>query len=120
MKDEIVKSLLEMPHQDGDRLPSIRILMQTMRAASGTVQNAIALLKAQGLVYSDPGRGTFWGQRQRVKIEVPNPDGRQTLWEKFLLYLRYKSLFVFLRGYFFKRLIHYPAKILKLFEKIRE
>ena len=65
MKDEIVKSLLEMPHQDGDRLPSIRILMQTMRAASGTVQNAIALLKAQGLVYSDPGRGTFWGQRQR-------------------------------------------------------
>ena len=88
MKDEIVKSLLEMPHQDGDRLPSIRILMQTMRAASGTVQNAIALLKAQGLVYSDPGRGTFWGQRQRVKIEVPNPDGRQTLWEKFQSDLR--------------------------------
>lgn len=77
-----------MPHQDGDRLPSIRILMQTMRAASGTVQNAIALLKAQGLVYSDPGRGTFWGQRQRVKIEVPNPDGRQTLWEKFQSDLR--------------------------------
>ena len=43
----------------GDRLPSTRELMDQYQVANMTVQGAVRVLRAQNLVYSVPGRGTF-------------------------------------------------------------
>jgi GntR family transcriptional regulator len=43
----------------GDKLPSSRALQDRYGIASSTVQNALRLLKSEGLVYSVQGRGSF-------------------------------------------------------------
>lgn len=43
----------------GDKLPSSRTLQDRYGIASSTVQNALRLLKSEGLVYSVQGRGSF-------------------------------------------------------------
>src|SRR3954453_14942801 len=48
----------------GDRLPSVRELMARHRAGPATVQRAIAVLAARGLVEARPGRGTFVAPRR--------------------------------------------------------
>jgi GntR family transcriptional regulator len=40
-------------------LPSIRTLQQTYGIADGTIQKALAILKAEGLVRTVRGRGVF-------------------------------------------------------------
>ncbi|MEV6318977.1 GntR family transcriptional regulator [Streptomyces sp. NPDC051776] len=39
----------------GDKLPSARTLQERHSVASGTVQNALRLLRSEGLLYSVPG-----------------------------------------------------------------
>ncbi|MGW2899817.1 GntR family transcriptional regulator [Streptomyces sp. NPDC001212] len=43
----------------GDKLPSARALQDRYGIASSTVQNALRLLKSEGLIYSVQGRGSF-------------------------------------------------------------
>ncbi|MEU2867662.1 winged helix-turn-helix domain-containing protein [Streptomyces olivoreticuli] len=43
----------------GDKLPSARDLQERYGIASSTVQNALRLLKTEGLVFTVQGRGTF-------------------------------------------------------------
>lgn len=43
----------------GDKLPSIRSLAERFGVAPMTAQSAIDVLRAEGLIYSSPGRGTF-------------------------------------------------------------
>jgi DNA-binding GntR family transcriptional regulator len=43
----------------GDKLPSSRELQQRYQIASATVQNALRVLRDEGLVYSVQGKGTF-------------------------------------------------------------
>jgi DNA-binding transcriptional MocR family regulator len=45
--------------QPGDQLPSVRELMRRHRVGPATVQRAIGLLTARGLIEARPGRGTF-------------------------------------------------------------
>lgn len=40
-------------------LPSIRTLQQTYGIADGTIQKALGILKAEGLVHTVRGRGVF-------------------------------------------------------------
>ena len=40
-------------------LPSIRTLQQTYGIADGTIQEALTILKAEGLVHTVRGRGVF-------------------------------------------------------------
>ncbi len=42
-----------------DQLPSLKRLMQETGLAQGTVQHAIRVLEAEGIVYTVSGRGTF-------------------------------------------------------------
>jgi DNA-binding transcriptional regulator YhcF (GntR family) len=42
-----------------DPVPSIHVLADETGLALGTVQKALAALKAEGLIYSVSGRGTF-------------------------------------------------------------
>ena len=42
-----------------DRLPSITALIAASGLTTNTVQRALRILKAEGLIYGIPGRGTF-------------------------------------------------------------
>lgn len=67
----------------GDKLPSARALQDRYGIASGTVQNALRLLKSEGLIYSVQGRGSFVrnstgpaeeGQEQHAESSDATPD----------------------------------------------
>lgn len=45
--------------QYGPRLPSYHALANELNVSPMTVQAALGILKAEGLVYGVPGRGTF-------------------------------------------------------------
>jgi DNA-binding GntR family transcriptional regulator len=47
----------------GPRLPSRSRLAAELGISEMTVQRALDLLKAEGLLYSEPGRGTFVKRR---------------------------------------------------------
>jgi GntR family transcriptional regulator len=51
----------------GEQLPSERALMETYGAARGTVRQAIAMLRAEGLVDIEHGRGAFVRRRPPVQ-----------------------------------------------------
>ena len=89
MKDAVVEALLMSPHQNGDKLPSVRVLMQKLHAASGTIQSAIRTLKEKGLVYTDPGKGVFWGKRKTIAIAAVAPGPQETFFEKFQSDIRF-------------------------------
>ncbi len=52
---------------EGARLPSERELMDTYGAARGTVRQAVALLKAEGLILTQHGRGGFVRNRPPMR-----------------------------------------------------
>ncbi|MGW2875937.1 GntR family transcriptional regulator [Streptomyces sp. NPDC001233] len=57
---EVLRREISTGHlKPGDRLPSARALQDRYGIASSTVQNALRLLKSEGLVYSVQGRGSF-------------------------------------------------------------
>lgn len=45
--------------QVGEKLPSTRVLAETYDVAPGTVQRALAELRADGIIYSHQGRGSY-------------------------------------------------------------
>lgn len=87
MREELAKTLLSLPHQDGDRLPSIRTLMKTYNISSGTVQAALAALAATGKIQSVQGKGSFWKSPESTANEALFPSAvrptiRETIPEK--------------------------------------
>ncbi len=65
----------------GDRLPSVRELMGRHGAGPVTVQRAVHLLAARGLVDARPGRGTFVaaGRGAEQRAATPPDHGWQTV-----------------------------------------
>ncbi|MEU3278434.1 GntR family transcriptional regulator [Streptomyces antibioticus] len=63
----------------GDKLPSARALQDRYGIASSTVQNALRLLKSEGLIYSVQGRGSFVRNSPTTApaAEVPGEQGRE-------------------------------------------
>jgi DNA-binding transcriptional MocR family regulator len=57
--------------EPGDRLPSVRELMARHRVGPVTVQRAVALLAARGVLEPRPGRGTYVAPRA---ADAPPPD----------------------------------------------
>jgi len=53
--------------QPGDRLPSEVELMEAYSAARATVRQAVGLLRSEGLVLAEQGRGAFVRDRPRVR-----------------------------------------------------
>lgn len=43
----------------GEKIPSVRKLAERFKVAVMTAQSAVEALRAEGLVYTSPGRGTF-------------------------------------------------------------
>jgi len=61
--EELRQAIQRGSLKSGDRLPSIRELRERYGVASMTVQNALRLLRSEGLVYAVPGRGSFVRQQ---------------------------------------------------------
>ncbi len=52
-------AIREGEHAPGSRLPSKAALMGMYEVAVGTVDDALGVLRAEGLIYSERGKGTF-------------------------------------------------------------
>ncbi|MCK9183399.1 MAG: GntR family transcriptional regulator [Fibrobacteraceae bacterium] len=72
MKEFVIQALLSSTHSNGNKLPSVRTLMSSLKASSGTVQNALHELIRQGLIYSIRNKGCFWGRPPKLSsISLP-------------------------------------------------
>src|ERR1700742_4956695 len=65
--DELRKEIARGEYQAGARLPSGSVLMARYGVARQTVQNAIDLLRAEGLVFGRSGAGWFVRERPAVQ-----------------------------------------------------
>ena len=70
MKQRIIKALLDMNLDEGDRLPSVRSMIKSFGASSGTVQAALAELESAGKICKIQGKGCFWGTSP-LRTQVP-------------------------------------------------
>lgn len=71
IRDEIAAGAL-IP---GDKLPSIRKLAERFNVAPMTAQNAMEVLRHEGLVYTSPGRGSFVrDQATPSSPSTPSPE----------------------------------------------
>jgi DNA-binding GntR family transcriptional regulator len=61
---DILRGMIESGEiQPGKLLPSQRTLMQRYEVSDGTVKHALALLREEGLVDTEQGRGTYVVER---------------------------------------------------------
>jgi GntR family transcriptional regulator len=65
--DRLRQRIVSGELREGDRLPSENELMETYPAARATVRQALGVLKAEGLVRSEQGRGVFVRGRPPVR-----------------------------------------------------
>lgn len=66
--DELRAAILEGRLEPGDRLPSENELAERYGTSRPTVRRALALLKAEGLVTTEQGRGVFVRPRPQVRL----------------------------------------------------
>lgn len=67
VKERIKQFLLSSEHKDGDRLPSVRSIMDAYGASSGTVQAALKDLTSESKICRIQGKGCFWGTNPTPK-----------------------------------------------------
>ncbi len=79
VKKRIIQALLDSPHKQGDRLPSVRSIIKAFDASSGTVQAALRDLAQGKLICKIQGKGCFWGSEPPMSN---SPQIRQTITEK--------------------------------------
>lgn len=77
LADELRDRIRRGELKPGDRLPPERALVESYRTSRTTVSAALAVLKAEALVSSGPGRGTFVRQRPPVRLEFSRFSRRQ-------------------------------------------
>lgn len=79
MRKRIIQALLQSEHKNGDRLPSVRTIIETYNVSSGTVQAALKELSRQNLIYKIQGKGCFWGSEAPL---IKSIEVKQTIIEK--------------------------------------
>lgn len=84
MREKLAKLLKEIPHKDGDRLPSVRDIMKSYGVSSSTVQGAIRLLEKDSDICSIQGKGCFWTSKgfEGIYERKPAPKARESAYEK--------------------------------------
>src|SRR5687768_3677037 len=73
MADDLRQAIRSGSLGPGDRLPSTRELMEQYGVANMTVQNALRVLRDEGLIYGVPGRGSY--VRSEVSQAGPAAEG---------------------------------------------
>ena len=84
MRKELAHTLENLPHKDGDRLPSVREIMKVYRTASSTVQAALRTLEQAGKICRIQGKGSFWttGGISKICATETAPAVRESAIEK--------------------------------------
>ena len=84
MRKELAHTLENLPHKDGDRLPSVREIMKVYRTASSTVQAALRALEQAGKICRIQGKGSFWttGGISKICATETAPAVRESAIEK--------------------------------------
>lgn len=59
VKDGLRRLMVTGVIQEGEKLPSVRIMAGTLAINPNTIQRAYEALEAEGYVYSVPGKGSF-------------------------------------------------------------
>lgn len=75
--DELRASILEERLDAGERLPSENELAERFGTSRPTVRRAIALLKAEGLVNTEQGRGAFVRPKPHVRLLLSGENFRR-------------------------------------------
>jgi DNA-binding GntR family transcriptional regulator len=73
MADDLRQAIRDGSLGPGDRLPSTRELMERYGVANMTVQNALRVLRDEGLIYGVPGRGSY--VRSEISAADPAAEG---------------------------------------------
>lgn len=77
LADELRAAIRRGDLAPGDRLPPERDLVETYSTSRTTVRLALGALKAESLIASGPGRGTFVRQRPPVRLAFSRFTRRQ-------------------------------------------
>ena len=72
MRNKILQALIQSPHKKDEALPSVRMLMASFGASSGTVQAVLRQLQDSGQIYCIRGKGCFWGSSP-MQVQLPKP-----------------------------------------------
>ncbi len=75
--DELRAAIVEGRLEAGEQLPSENELAERFATSRPTVRRAIALLKAQGLVTTEQGRGAFVRSRPHVRLLLSGANFRR-------------------------------------------
>jgi GntR family transcriptional regulator len=75
--EELRASILEGRLEAGKRLPSENELAERYDTSRPTVRRAIALLKAEGLVNTEQGRGAFVRPKPHVRLLLSGENFRR-------------------------------------------
>ncbi|HXF56030.1 MAG TPA: 5-formyltetrahydrofolate cyclo-ligase [Actinomycetota bacterium] len=86
MARELERAILESPLEDDRPLPAEWSLVQRFRVSRGTVRRALAELEREGLLWREPGRGTFVNPAAKL---------RRAVWSKLRAVARPDSRFDF-------------------------
>ena len=84
MREELAKIIQDIPHSDGDRLPSVREIMKAYGVSSSTVQSALKMLENASQICRIQGKGCFWTSGGVAKIyeRHPAPQARESAYDK--------------------------------------
>ncbi len=74
--DELRRDIRAGVHQPGDRMPAETTLVERFRVSLPTVRQALAVLRAEGLVESRQGIGTFVKEDRRLQRRSRHRYGR--------------------------------------------
>ena len=75
--DELRASILDGRLEAGERLPSENELAERYGTSRPTVRRALALLKAEGLVVTEQGRGVFVRPKPSVRLLLSGANFRR-------------------------------------------
>jgi len=75
--DELRAAIADGEFAAGARLPSENQLTERFRTSRPTVRRALALLKSQGLVTTEQGRGAFVRARPHVRLLLSGENLRR-------------------------------------------
>jgi GntR family transcriptional regulator len=75
--DELRASIVDGRRGSGEQLPSENELARHYETSRPTVRRALALLKAEGLVTTEQGRGVFVRSKPQVRLLLPGENFRR-------------------------------------------
>lgn len=69
IKDELRHLVVSGAYREGDRLPSVRELAESLSINPNTIQRAYRELESEGYIFTIAGKGSFAAPQNDIKLE---------------------------------------------------